>query len=67
MIAYPINVITPYRDFKLDNNFPLQLKEIILGPKCPEKKINKYQIETLLKNIGKENVVVSISDINNYR
>ena len=69
----------PVIDFRLnDRLFPLQLREIMLGPKCPEKENNKVQIEELIRRKKREitvekmnsnlnNLKVEISQINHYR
>lgn len=68
------NILNPYVEFKLnDKDMPLQLTEIVLGPKCPEKEINQKQFEQFIRelnhvkdyNISK--LKVSISKIKNYR
>lgn len=67
IISDTYRIINPYVEFSLDNSFPLKLVEIRLGPKCPEKKINKFQIEQLLKINNKNDVKVTLSSITNYR
>ena len=52
---------------ELNDDFPLKLQEIILGPKCPEKEINRNQLYVLLKRNGFEGVNVDFSNIDNYR
>lgn len=73
------SIFNPYVEFaltegaKIEKNiplFPLKLKEIILGPKCPEKLVNQEQIKALLDKdpeLKKLKIRVSISKINNYR
>lgn len=61
------SIINPYVEFDLfDSEFPLTLKEIVLGPKCPEKETNKYQLIDLI-NQNNLPISVNISDIKNYR
>lgn len=67
IISDTYRIINPYVEFSLDNSFPLKLIEIRLGPKCPEKRINKFQIEQLLKRNNKDDVKVTLSSITNYR
>ena len=66
-LAKPINVLSSYIDVELNDDFPLKLKEIILGPKCPEKETNRDQLNVLLKRMDFENVKVDFSKIDNYR
>jgi len=71
------SIIIPVIDFNLsDQEFPLKLREIILGPNCPEKEINVKQIEELLRFSGLRTsnsrghhpeVRVQESKIHNYR
>jgi hypothetical protein len=73
------SIFNPVIDFRLnDRLFPLQLREIMLGPKCPEKENNKVQIEELIRRKKREiivekmnsnlnNLKVEISQINHYR
>ncbi|MBR6125800.1 hypothetical protein IKQ19_19775, partial [Candidatus Saccharibacteria bacterium] len=66
-LAKPINVLSSYIDVELNDDFPLKLKEIILGPKCPEKETNRDQLNVLLKRMGFNDVKVDFSRIDNYR
>lgn len=69
LLANGINIMNPYMDFKLDQ-FPLKIENIKLGPKCPEKRMNQFQINTLAQEKTKLNVnanFVKESDIKNYR
>lgn len=66
-LAKPINVLSSYIDVELNDDFPLKLKEIILGPKCPEKETNRDQLNVLLKRMGLDDVKVDFSRIDNYR
>ena len=61
------SIINPYVEFDINNTkFPLILKEIILGPKCPEKLTNEYQLNELIQQ--KEYLIeVKSSSISNYR
>lgn len=73
------SIFNPYVEFaltegaKIEKNiplFPLKLKEIILGPKCPEKLVNQEQIKALLDKdpeLKKLKIKVNISKIDNYR
>ncbi|OYU83372.1 MAG: hypothetical protein CFE24_11750 [Flavobacterium sp. BFFFF2] len=77
MLTDSHSIIAPYIDIKLNHpEFPLILSEIILGPKCPEIKVNKFQLEELLRrkkselftgNKSSQMTKVSISKIKNYR
>lgn len=62
------SIINPYVEFDLLNTpqFPLKLKEIILGPKCPERETNKYQLQELIQQ-HKLSINVRLSEIKNYR
>ena len=61
------SIIIPIVDFKLNSpNFPLQLKEILLGPKMPERDTNKSQLEGLISQKG-YTITVKKSVIDNYR
>ena len=69
LLASGINIMNPYVEFKLDQ-FPLTIENIKLGPKCPEKRINQFQMKTLAQEKTKLNVnanFVKESDIKNYR
>lgn len=73
------SIANPYVEFALTQAkadsakihlFPLKLKKIILGPKCPEAEVNKEQIEMLLAldpELNKMNIKVEVSEIHNYR
>lgn len=62
------SIINPYVEFDILNTteFPLQLKEIILGPKCPEQTTNIYQLQELIRQ-QQLSINVRASDIKNYR
>ena len=66
-LAKPINVLSSYIDVELNDDFPLKLKKIILGPKCPEKETNREQLRVLLNRKGFDEVKVDFSKIDNYR
>ena len=60
VLTYTHTILNPIIDFQLNSSvFPIQLKEIMLGPKCPEQEINKVQLEEMLrqkrKHIRKNN------------
>lgn len=73
------SIVNPYVELALTDvkaaddelpMFPLKLKKIILGPKCPEAEVNKEQIERLLSldpDLNKLGIKVEISKIHNYR
>ena len=79
VMTYSHSILNPIIDFRLNiKEFPIQLKRIVLGPKCPEQEINKVQIEELIRRKKKEivlskmtarlqNVKVSLSKIKHYR
>ncbi|MEZ2338375.1 DUF2971 domain-containing protein [Mucilaginibacter sp. RCC_168] len=46
------SILNPYVEFKLnDPDSPVQLTNIVLGPKCQEKEINKKQLEQLIREL----------------
>lgn len=50
--------------------FPLQLKKVILGPKCSEAQINKVQLKSYVRNSSKfnsSNLDILVSKIDFYR
>lgn len=50
VLTFTHNILNPIIDFQLNSSvFPIQLKEIMLGPKCPEQEINKVQFEEMLR------------------
>jgi hypothetical protein len=79
VMTYTHSIFNPIIDFQLNSKaFPLQLKEIILGPKCPESDINKVQIEEMIRRKRTEaqnrnldsnfrRMQVELSKINHYR
>ncbi|MBR6437685.1 MAG: DUF2971 domain-containing protein [Bacteroidales bacterium] len=61
------SIINPFVEFDLlGTEFPLELKEIILGPKCPEKETNRYQLIELIHQNNLQ-INVEVSTIKNYR
>lgn len=71
MLSKPYNIVSPWIEIELNGiNNPLILKEIILGPKCPEIDTNKVQIEEMIRESEKLNgqsIKVELSKIENYR
>lgn len=68
ILAKGTNIMNPYIEFELTKEFPLQLKDIKLGPKCPEKETNQFQLEALMKNKEKfRGITVQQSTIKHYR
>ena len=78
------NILNPYVDFELNSSFmPVSLIEIVLGPKCPEKELNKIQFEQYIRELRREKtnssqegekpkynlnkLKISISKITSYR
>lgn len=67
------SILNPWIQFDLNSpSLPVRLSEIILGPKCPEKEINKKQFEQMLRQIkrsgaSRRKVAVSLSTIRSYR
>lgn len=61
-------IINPFVTIALDDDaIPFELKEIMLGPKCPEIIANKKQFTQLLRERNLDNVTTEISRIKNYR
>lgn len=67
-------ILCPIIEFSIQkgkNEFPLTISSIMLGPKCTEKETNSAQLKyyTSLQDIelGKDNIVISVSNIDNYR
>ncbi|GEP52631.1 hypothetical protein FNO01nite_33030 [Flavobacterium noncentrifugens] len=61
-------ILNPFMVISLnDKALPLELTDIILGPKCPEIVINQTQFTQLLSEKKMGNVKVKISRIKNYR
>ena len=61
------SIINPYVEFEISNpEFPLKLKTIVLGPKCPEQTTNEYQLKELIRQ---KNYLIDVrtSLIKNYR
>ena len=55
VMTYTHSIFNPVIDFRLNSkSFPIQLKEIILGPKCPEYDINQVQIKEMVRRKNKE-------------
>lgn len=49
------SIINPIIDFRINSNsFPIQLRTILLGPKCPEQETNYVQIEEMIRRKKKE-------------
>ena len=67
-------ILNPFVDFILnDPIMPIRLTRIVLGPKCPENKINKKQFQQYIRELRLNTeydligVEVGLSTINNYR
>ena len=55
---------------KADNNFPLVLERIVLGPNLKERAINKEQLRLMIKNMQikvTDDLEISFSTIDSYR
>ena len=55
---------------KTDNNFPLVLERIVLGPNLLERNINKEQLRLMIKNMQirvTDDFEISFSTIDSYR
>lgn len=77
MLTDKNSIVTPFVEYALCDmkvrtlpTLPLKLKGIVLGPKCPEKELNKQQLEAMiacdpvLRDMG---LNVVLSTIENYR
>jgi hypothetical protein len=67
IIAEPYSIVNPMVIFHLNKNeFPLNVVEIMLGPKRAERKLNKSQLEQMLREKGRS-IIVTESQRNVYR
>lgn len=68
------DILCPIVEFPIEkqkNRFPLILKEVCLGPKCPEKEVNSSQLDMYanqldIKYVGGQ-LNIAVSKIDNYR
>lgn len=63
------NIVHPillFNNLRASNNFPMQMKKIILGPNMPEAELNQKQIKQWVKSKGLQ-IEVELSKIGNYR
>ncbi len=79
VLTFSHSIINPIIDFRLNSkSFPIQLKEILLGPKCPEQETNLVQIQEMIRRKKREiveksfdsnltNLKVELSKIKHYR
>lgn len=79
VMTHSHSIFNPIIDFRLNSSdFPIQLTEIMLGPKCPEQETNKVQIEELIRRKKRKikdggldsnlnTLKVVLSDIKHYR
>lgn len=79
VMSFTHSIITPVIEFKLNSkSFPIQLKEIILGPKCPEKETNLVQLREMIRRKNQESIEktnmlifndikIALSNIKHYR
>lgn len=79
VMTYTHSIFNPIIDFKLNSkSFPIQLNEIVLGPKCPEQETNFVQIQEMIRRKKREitskdydsnlnNLKVELSSIKHYR
>jgi hypothetical protein len=67
IIAEPYSIVNPMVIFDISKNeFPLKITEVMLGPKRPERQLNKSQLEQMLSEKGR-NVEIILSERNVYR
>lgn len=79
VMTFTHSIVNPIMDFRLNSkSFPIQLKEILLGPKCPEQETNLVQIQEMIRRKKREiveksfdsnlnNLKVELSEIKHYR
>lgn len=79
VMTYTHSIINPIIDFGLNSkSFPIHLRTILLGPKCPEQETNYVQIEEMIRRKRKfirdkshdsnlNNLKVELSSIKHYR
>lgn len=79
VMTFTHSIINPVIDFRINSKaFPIHLKTILLGPKCPEQETNYVQIEEMIRRKKKEikdkghdsnlnNLKVELSGIKHYR
>ena len=79
VMTYTHSILNPVIDFRINSkNFPIYLRTIILGPKCPEQITNFVQIEEMIRRKKTEikekaydsnlnNLKVELSVIKHYR
>ncbi|MDC8003854.1 type I restriction enzyme HsdR N-terminal domain-containing protein [Aureisphaera galaxeae] len=77
--TYSHSIINPFIDFQLNNSaFPIQLSEVILGPKSPEQDSNIVQLQEMVRRKRRhitakkldsnlKRLKIKISKINHYR
>lgn len=67
IIGQPYSIVNPMVIFDLNKNeFPLKIKEVILGPKRAERQLNKSQLKQMLSEKGKS-IDITESERNVYR
>jgi hypothetical protein len=67
IIAQPYSIVNPMVIFDLHKNeFPLKIKEVMLGPKRAERQLNKSQLKQMLSEKGKI-IDITESELNVYR
>jgi hypothetical protein len=55
-------ILNPYVQFKLNgDDLPIELTEIVLGPKSPEKEINQKQFEQYIRELRRKNKKVVVN------
>lgn len=79
VMTYTHSIINPIMDFRLNSkSFPIQLREIIIGPKCPEQETNMVQLQEMIRRKKREitektydsnlnSLKVELSTIKHYR
>lgn len=55
LMTYTHSILNPVIDFQLNSaSFPIRLKQIILGPKCPEQETNLVQLKEMIRRKRRE-------------
>lgn len=79
VLTFSHSIANPIIDFQLNSKlFPIQMKEIILGPKCPEQETNLVQLQEMIRRKRREvidkafdsniqDLKVELSAIKHYR
>lgn len=79
VMTYTHSILNPVIDFRINSkSFPIQLREILLGSKCPEQETNLVQLQEMIRRKKREitmnkidskldDLKVMVSSITHYR